>query len=156
MSLEAWLTTGRQAIKVQKWHAQPGKLFQIRAAATGKAWFRWWTVIREEREFTNTMSWMTAKSYHHHEELIWSAHHQYCSHTAVYLSSGVDWKWRTWKLRTIKIARHENDGPNLQGIKLQNLTTLNTLALIIHAVAFSKWQWIASVPLWFLYFVCTL
>jgi len=29
----------------------------------------------------------------------------------------------------------ENDGPNLQGIKLQNLTTLNTVAFIIHAVA---------------------
>jgi len=31
---------------------------------------------------------------------------------------------------------HENDGPsNLQGIKFQNLATLNTVALIIHAVA---------------------
>ena len=30
---------------------------------------------------------------------------------------------------------HENDGPNLQDIKLQNPTTLNTVALIIHAVA---------------------
>jgi len=29
---------------------------------------------------------------------------------------------------------HENDGPNLRVIKLQNLTTLNTLALEIHAV----------------------
>ena len=28
-------------------------------------------------------------------------------------------------------AGHENDGPNLQDIKLQNLPTLNTVALII-------------------------
>ena len=31
---------------------------------------------------------------------------------------------------------HENDGPNLRDIKLQNLRTLNTLALEIHAVTF--------------------
>ena len=35
-----------------------------------------------------------------------------------------------------EIAGHENDGPNLQCIKWQNLTTLNTLALTIHAVCF--------------------
>jgi len=34
---------------------------------------------------------------------------------------------------------HENDGPNLRDIKLQNLTTLNTLALEIHAVTL-KWH----------------
>jgi len=34
---------------------------------------------------------------------------------------------------------HENDGPNLRGVKLQNLTTLNTLALEIHAVTL-KWH----------------
>jgi len=34
---------------------------------------------------------------------------------------------------------HKNDRPNLRGIKLQNPTTLNTLALEIHAVTL-KWQ----------------
>jgi len=34
---------------------------------------------------------------------------------------------------------HENDGPNLRRIKLQNLTTLNTLSLEIHAVTL-KWH----------------
>jgi len=34
---------------------------------------------------------------------------------------------------------HENDGPNLRVIKLQNLTTLNTLAIEIHAVTL-KWH----------------
>jgi len=38
-----------------------------------------------------------------------------------------------------EIAGHENDRPNLRGIKLQNLTTLNTLALEIHTVTL-KWR----------------